>query len=278
MSVHDPEGITTGMGSRSSTAIVCFAIAIASAFAPALQAGCPQQVWSSGTTTSMPSRSSTRTTASAVSGEKWSTRHVTSNCTLVGRTAGDPEGDGHASGIMPRAGTGCRYGARRADGMSSIPTVLAFSAFGIAAFLSTMLPVTEAPAPFRWGILGVARINRALVGPLASNGHQLLAIASRSVERARTYAEAQGIARAYGSYEELLADPDIDAVYIPLPHSMHVEWAEKAAQAGKHVLVEKPISLDGAGVRTLHVGGAHARRDHHRGLHVPAPSAGRQGA
>jgi xylose dehydrogenase (NAD/NADP) len=119
------------------------------------------------------------------------------------------------------------------------------------AFLSTMLAVTEAPAPFRWGILGVARINRALVGPLASNGHQLLAIASRSFDRARHYAEAQGIPRAYGSYEELLADPDLDAVYIPLPHSMHVEWAEKAAEAKKHVLVEKPISLDGAGVRTL---------------------------
>jgi len=111
--------------------------------------------------------------------------------------------------------------------------------------------VTDSSAPFRWGILGVARINRSLVGPLASNGHQLLAIASRSIERARAYAEAQGIPRAYGSYEELLADPDIDAVYIPLPHSMHVEWAEKAAEARKHVLVEKPISLDGAGVRTL---------------------------
>lgn len=111
--------------------------------------------------------------------------------------------------------------------------------------------MTDTPAPFRWGILGVARINRALVGPLASNGHQLLAIASRSLARARTYADAQGIPRAYGSYEDLLADPDIDAVYIPLPHSMHVEWAEKAAEAKKHVLVEKPISLDGAGVRTL---------------------------
>lgn len=105
--------------------------------------------------------------------------------------------------------------------------------------------------PFRWGILGVARINRSLVGPLAANGHQLLAIASRSIERAQGYAESQGIPRAYGSYEALLGDPDIDAVYIPLPHSMHVEWAEKAAEAGKHVLVEKPIALEGSGVRTL---------------------------
>lgn len=111
--------------------------------------------------------------------------------------------------------------------------------------------MTDSSAPFRWGILGVARINRSLVGPLASNGHQLLAIASRSIERARTYAEVQHIPRAYGSYEELLADPEIDAVYIPLPHSMHVEWAERAAEAGKHVLVEKPIALEGLGVRTL---------------------------
>ncbi len=112
-------------------------------------------------------------------------------------------------------------------------------------------PVTDTATPFRWGILGVARINRSLVGPLAANGHELLAVASRSVERARTYAEAQGIPRAYGSYEELLEDADIDAVYIPLPHSLHVEWAVKAAEAKKHVLVEKPIALDGAGVRTL---------------------------
>lgn len=128
------------------------------------------------------------------------------------------------------------------------PGIPAFRHSGISQYYPS---VTEAPAPFRWGILGVARINRSLVGPLASHGHQLLAIASRTIERARAYAETQGIPRAYGSYEELLADPDIDAVYIPLPHSMHVEWAAKAAAANKHVLVEKPISLDGAGVRTL---------------------------
>ena len=118
--------------------------------------------------------------------------------------------------------------------------------------------VSEQTAPFRWGILGVARINRALVGPLASHGHELLAVASRSLERARTYADAQQIPRAYGTYDDLLADPDIDAVYIPLPHSMHVEWAVKSAAARKHVLVEKPIALDGDGVRTLQA----AAREH----------------
>ena len=118
--------------------------------------------------------------------------------------------------------------------------------------------VTETPVPFRWGILGVARINRSLVGPLASNGHRLLAIASRTLERAREYAAAQQIPRAYGSYEALLADPEIDAVYIPLPHSMHVEWSVKAAAAGKHVLVEKPASLDAAGIVLLQA----AAREH----------------
>jgi len=96
------------------------------------------------------------------------------------------------------------------------------------------------------------------VGPLASNGHQLLAVASRTLERACTYADEKGIPRAYGSYEALLADPDIDAVYIPVPHAFHVEWAAKAAAAGKHVLVEKPIALESSGVRTLQA----AAREH----------------
>ena len=111
--------------------------------------------------------------------------------------------------------------------------------------------MTDSSSPFRWGILGVARINRALIEPLSANGHQLIGIASRHIDRARTYAESRGIPRAYGSYEALLDDPDIDAVYIPLPNSMHVEWAVRAAEANKHVLCEKPIAIDSAGVRTL---------------------------
>ena len=96
----------------------------------------------------------------------------------------------------------------------------------------------------RWGILSTARINRALIGPLrASPRSELVAIASRTLDGARDYAERNHIPRAYGSYEELLKDPDIDAVYISLPNHLHGEWTEAAAQSGKHILCEKPLVL-----------------------------------
>jgi xylose dehydrogenase (NAD/NADP) len=95
----------------------------------------------------------------------------------------------------------------------------------------------------RWGILGVARINRALVGPLRSSPRaELLAVASRSRQRAEEEARRWEIPRAYGSYDELLADPEIDVVYVPLPNALHAEWTLKAARAGKHVLCEKPLA------------------------------------
>lgn len=95
-----------------------------------------------------------------------------------------------------------------------------------------------------WGILGTARINRSLIPPLRlSFRNQLLAVASRDEDKARAYAKERDIPRSYGSYEALLADEDIDVVYIPLPNTMHAEWAIKAAQAGKHVLCEKPLAL-----------------------------------
>ncbi len=96
----------------------------------------------------------------------------------------------------------------------------------------------------RWGILGAARISRALIPPIQSSSrHQLLAVASRDLERARQHASEWRIPRAYGSYEELLADPEIDAVYNPLPNHLHAEWTVRACQAGKHVLCEKPLAL-----------------------------------
>jgi len=104
---------------------------------------------------------------------------------------------------------------------------------------------------FRWGILGVARINRHMVGPLATGRHALRAIASRTVARAEEYAATHGIPKAYGSYETLLADPDIDAVYIPVPNSRHAELCIAAARAGKHVLCEKPLALTGDEVRAI---------------------------
>ncbi len=97
----------------------------------------------------------------------------------------------------------------------------------------------------RWGVLSTAKIAVEKVIPaMQLSQHCLITgIASRSSENARTIAEKLGIAKAYGSYEELLADPEIDAVYNPLPNHLHVEWSIKAIEAGKHVLCEKPIGL-----------------------------------
>jgi predicted dehydrogenase len=105
----------------------------------------------------------------------------------------------------------------------------------------------------RWGVLGAARIARVKVIPAMQRSVEceVTALASRSLETARTEARALGIAKAYGSYEELLADADVDAVYIPLPNHLHVEWSIKAAEAGKHVLCEKPIGLSAGEARTL---------------------------
>jgi xylose dehydrogenase (NAD/NADP) len=96
----------------------------------------------------------------------------------------------------------------------------------------------------RWGLLSTARINRRLIPAIrAAGGADLLAIASRARARAETYAAEWEIPRAHGSYEALLADPDIDVVYISLPNSLHAEWTVRAIRAGKHVLCEKPLAL-----------------------------------
>ena len=98
----------------------------------------------------------------------------------------------------------------------------------------------------RWGVISTANIGRAAVNPAiqASSNGELVAVASRDAARADEFAKAQGIPRAYGSYEALLERDDVDAVYIPLPNSMHREWTIRAAQAGKHVLCEKPLAMD----------------------------------
>jgi xylose dehydrogenase (NAD/NADP) len=97
-----------------------------------------------------------------------------------------------------------------------------------------------------WGLLGTARINRSLIPPLrASSRNRLLAVASRTAERAQSYAREWDIPRAHPDYEALLADPEVDVVYIPLPNALHAEWTVRAAKAGKHVLCEKPLVLSG---------------------------------
>jgi D-xylose 1-dehydrogenase (NADP+, D-xylono-1,5-lactone-forming) len=95
----------------------------------------------------------------------------------------------------------------------------------------------------RWGILGTSRINRSVAPAInESPRSQLLAVASRALERAQAEARSYSIPRAYGSYTELLADTEIDAVYVALPNALHAEWTIAAARAGKHVLCEKPLA------------------------------------
>jgi predicted dehydrogenase len=105
----------------------------------------------------------------------------------------------------------------------------------------------------RWGVLGVANIATEKVIPAMQLGQlsEVTAIASREPGRARAAAPPLGIAKAYGSYEELLRDPDIDAIYNPLPNHLHVPWSIAALEAGKHVLCEKPLSLTVAEGRQL---------------------------
>jgi D-xylose 1-dehydrogenase (NADP+, D-xylono-1,5-lactone-forming) len=94
-----------------------------------------------------------------------------------------------------------------------------------------------------WGFLSTANINdKLLAGAAESDRVDVIAVASRDAARAEAYARQRGIERAYGSYEELLGDPDVEAVYISLPNSLHVEWSIRALEAGKHVLCEKPLS------------------------------------
>jgi xylose dehydrogenase (NAD/NADP) len=109
------------------------------------------------------------------------------------------------------------------------------------------------PVAVRWGILSTARINEPVIAAAgaadrvglgavgASDRVDLVAVASRDQARADAYASEHGIGRAHGSYEALLADPDVEAIYISLPNSLHVEWSIRALEAGKHVLCEKPL-------------------------------------
>jgi predicted dehydrogenase len=105
----------------------------------------------------------------------------------------------------------------------------------------------------RWGVLSTAKIGTAQVIPAMQAGRycEIVAIGSRSLEKAQAAAHALSIPKAYGSYEELLGDSEIDAVYNPLPNHLHVPWSIKALEAGKHVLCEKPIALTTAGAREL---------------------------
>lgn len=98
----------------------------------------------------------------------------------------------------------------------------------------------------KWGVLGTAGIAKSttIPGMKKAQNCELCAVAGRNIEKAELYKELFGFEKAYGTYEELLADPEIEAVYVPLPNTMHCEWAIKALEAGKHVLCEKPMAMN----------------------------------
>jgi len=110
----------------------------------------------------------------------------------------------------------------------------------------------------RWGVLSTARIGRRAVNPAiqASANGELVAVASREEERARIFAQEGGIPQAFGSYEALLEDAAVDAIYNPLPNSLHREWTIRAAEQGKHILCEKPLALDSAECREMQAAAA----------------------
>ena len=124
----------------------------------------------------------------------------------------------------------------------------------------------------KWGILSTADINsKLLAGAAESDDVDVVAVGSRDLGRAEEFARTWGIERAYGTYDELLADPDVEAVYIPLPNTMHSEWSIRALEAGKHVLCEKPFSrhiadveraFDAAETTGLHLSEAFMYRHH----------------
>ena len=96
----------------------------------------------------------------------------------------------------------------------------------------------------RWGILGPGGIAQLMANDMNAFGFNLYAVGSRSQARADEFAAKFGVAKAYGSYEALVADPDVQAIYISTPHPMHAEWAVRAADAGKHILCEKPMAMN----------------------------------
>ena len=107
--------------------------------------------------------------------------------------------------------------------------------------------------PVNWGIISASGFTRTRIGPafMKAKNVNITAVGSRELAKARSFAKALGIPNAYGSYQEVLDDPDIEAVYFPLPGHLHVAWSAKAAEAGKHVLCEKPLAMNAAEAETL---------------------------
>jgi xylose dehydrogenase (NAD/NADP) len=115
----------------------------------------------------------------------------------------------------------------------------------IRQFLKNIERMQRMPTKvLNWGLLSTAHINRSLIPPIKkSERNELVAVASRDADKASAYARKWDIPRSFGSYEAMLADPDIDVIYISLPNSLHAEWTIRAAQSEKHVLCEKPLAM-----------------------------------
>ncbi len=131
----------------------------------------------------------------------------------------------------------------------------------------------ETVSNLRWGVLSTADIARKKVIPglRRSARSELVAIASRDEAQARAVAEELDIPRAHGSYQALLDDPDVDAVYIPLPNHLHAEWTIAAARAGKHILCEKPLATTAADAERMVEAADDVRGPSDGGVHVPPP-------
>src|SRR5258706_2430203 len=119
--------------------------------------------------------------------------------------------------------------------------------------MAEKMQLAAASKQIRWGVIGAAKIATARTMPAMKDAPsaRLMALASRDLGKGKEAADALGIERIYGSYQELLADRDIDAVYIPLPNQLHFEWCVRALEAGKHVLCEKPLCLSASDVAEL---------------------------
>ena len=129
-------------------------------------------------------------------------------------------------------------------------------------------------AQLRLGLLSTARINDAIIAAAAASPQvEVVAVGSRDADRAAEYAAERSIPRSHGSYEELLADDGVDAVYISTPNGLHAPWARAALEAGRHVLCEKPVDADPEVVDGLFALAARARARVHRGVHVAPPAA-----
>ena len=114
------------------------------------------------------------------------------------------------------------------------------------------MPAATATPPLRIGVLGAANIARQFVRDVAGSRQvKVVAVASRDAAKAATFAADFGIARAHGSYEALLADAQVDAIYNPLPNSLHAAWSIQAAKQGKHILCEKPLALSHAEAQAM---------------------------